>query len=195
MTRCSPTPGRCCARSSGSSTPRFSSRARASGTTSWCIDGFLRDGARALASRLKGRGRAMANSGSLHRHLRLIRLLDERRALDVDSVAEELGTTRRSVYRSLNSLDQAGLPVTTARVGKRVRWGLIDGYRARLALSLSWSELVALEALKGVAEALGPTPFGSGLQSALDKMRAAVPKEMRERAGRVAGSIASAIGG
>src|SRR5438067_8741248 len=86
----------------------------------------------------------MARGDSLARQLKLMTLLEDRQELAVTDVARELGYTTRTVYRDLAVLERIGVPIYQERKGRRARWRVVEGYRRRLSVSLSWSEMLAL---------------------------------------------------
>lgn len=116
--------------------------------------------------------------GALTRQLRLLSMLESRQGIELDEAAQELGAQRRTVYRDLRVLEESGFPLTSERDGRRARWKILDGYRHRLQLSLTWSELFALVAARKQLEALRGTPFGDGVSSALEKIRSTLPREL-----------------
>jgi predicted DNA-binding transcriptional regulator YafY len=130
------------------------------------------------------------------RQLKLLALLEARReGVELEEVARALGAKRRTVYRDLRVLEDAGIPLTSAREGRRARWRMVEGFRHRLQLSLSWDELLALmtarEALSGVAGTL----LHDGVASALEKVRATLPKGLAERFRAAEGLVSAPAGG
>jgi predicted DNA-binding transcriptional regulator YafY len=129
------------------------------------------------------------------RQLRLLQLLQARpEGVEVDEAAGELGTLRRTVYRDFRVLEDAGFPLTSERDGRRARWRMVEGYRHRLQLSLSWSELVALMTARRALSGLAGTMLHDGAASALEKVRVTLPKPLAERF-RASESMVSAQAG
>jgi predicted DNA-binding transcriptional regulator YafY len=124
---------------------------------------------------------AMARGDSLARQFSLIRLLEERHEVAVADAARELGYTRRTIYRDLAVLERVGFPIYQDRIGSHVRWRFVDGYRCRMTLSLSFAEMLALFTGRELLAGLSGTVFHDAAKSALDKVRAAVPKELARR--------------
>jgi predicted DNA-binding transcriptional regulator YafY len=74
------------------------------------------------------------------RQLRLLALLEGRReGLEIDEAAAELGARRRTIYRDFRVLEDAGFPLASAHDGRRARWRILEGYRHRLQLTLTWA--------------------------------------------------------
>ncbi len=116
------------------------------------------------------------------RQLKLLALLEVRReGVELEEAAVELGTRRRTVYRDFRVLEDAGFPLTSARDGRRARWQMVSGYRHRLQLALTWSELVALLTARQMASGLVGTMLHDGAASALEKIRATLPRALADR--------------
>lgn len=130
------------------------------------------------------------------RLLRLVQMLDARRnGVEVDEAAEELGIGRRTVYRDFLVLESSGFPLTADHDGRRARWKLLDSYRHRLQLSLTWTELFALVSAQRALEGLQGTLFHDSLKSALDKIRATLPSDMAKRCAKFAELASAEVGG
>jgi predicted DNA-binding transcriptional regulator YafY len=115
------------------------------------------------------------------RQLKLLALLEGRpEGIELEEAAGTLGTQRRTVYRDFQVLEDAGIPLTSTRDGRRARWRMMEGFRHRLQLSLSWSELMALMAARNVLSGLAGTMLHDGAASALEKIRATLPKGLAE---------------
>ncbi len=116
------------------------------------------------------------------RQLRLLALLEKRpEGVEIEEAAGELGTRRRTVYRDFQVLEDAGVPLTSSRDGTRARWRIMEGFRHRLQLSLTWSELLALMTARQVMSGLAGTVLHDGTASALEKIRVTLPKGLADR--------------
>ncbi len=115
------------------------------------------------------------------RQLKLLALLEGRPdGVELEEAAGELGTRRRTLYRDFRVLEDAGIPLTSERDGRRARWRMMEGYRHRLQLSLSWSELVALMTARHAVSGLAGTMLHDGAASALEKIRATLPRGLAD---------------
>lgn len=130
------------------------------------------------------------------RQLKLLTLLEARReGVELDEAASALGMQRRTVYRDFRVLEDAGFPLMSARDGRRARWRLMEGYRHRLQLTLTWSELIALMTAHRALSGLAGTMLHEGVAGALDKIRVTLPKGLADRFRAASGLVSAPAGG
>lgn len=112
----------------------------------------------------------------------ILLLLQTRGRLTATALATELEVSVRTIYRDVESLQEAGIPIY-GDAGPAGGYQLLDGYRTRLTgLSASEAESLFLTGLPGPAAALG---LGTVVAAAQLKLRAALPAELRDRSGRI----------
>ncbi|AYG78829.1 hypothetical protein DWB77_00938 [Streptomyces hundungensis] len=112
----------------------------------------------------------------------LLLLLQNRGRMTAKELATELEVSVRTVYRDVEALGAAGIPLY-GDSGHAGGYRLLDGYRTRLTgLTAQEAQAAFLAALPATAAELG---LGEALANAQLKLRAALPAELREHAGRV----------
>ena len=116
------------------------------------------------------------------RLLSILMLLQLRERLTAEALAEEFEVSVRTIYRDIDKLAEAGVPVYADLVpGGGFR--LVDGYRTRLTgLAADEAEALFMIGLPGPAAALG---MGTAASNAGRKMLASLPRSAGDTAGRM----------
>ncbi|SDZ38507.1 Predicted DNA-binding transcriptional regulator YafY, contains an HTH and WYL domains [Amycolatopsis xylanica] len=117
------------------------------------------------------------------RLLSVLLLLQNRGRMTADELAAELEVSVRTIYRDIDALSASGVPVYADR-GRTGGYQLVDGYRTRLT-GMTEEEAQSLS-LAGLPVAAAELGLGTVLAAAQLKLYAALPAELRSRAGKVA---------
>jgi len=111
----------------------------------------------------------------------LLFLLQQRKRATAAELAAALEVSERTVYRDVEALLAAGVPLWTEQ-GRAGGIRLLDGWRSRLD-GLTGREAAAIFAMPSLLADVG---LGSALSAAQAKVLAGLPEELREYASRVA---------
>ncbi|TDV52195.1 helix-turn-helix transcriptional regulator [Actinophytocola oryzae] len=116
------------------------------------------------------------------RIVQLLLLLQTRGRLTAAQLAAELEVSVRTVYRDVDALHAAGVPLY-GEAGHAGGYRLVEGYRTRLTgLTENEADSLFLTGLPGPAHDLG---LGAEVAAAWLKLTASLPPELRDRATRI----------
>ena len=116
------------------------------------------------------------------RLLSILTTLQARGRVTAQVLAEECEVSLRTIYRDVDALSAAGIPVYSER-GSAGGYRLLDGYRTRLnGLSAREAEALFLTGLSGPAADLG---LGAAMAAAQLKLLVAMPADLRAGAERM----------
>ncbi len=116
------------------------------------------------------------------RLLSILILLQLRVRLTAEALAAEFGVSVRTIYRDIDQLSAAGVPVYGDR-GPGGGFQLLGGYRTELTgLAADEAQALLMIGLPGPAQALG---LGAAAKSAQRKVLASLPAPLSEGAGRI----------
>ena len=116
------------------------------------------------------------------RLLSILTTLQARGHVTAPELADACEVSVRTIYRDIDALAAAGIPVYAER-GAEGGYRLLDGYRVRLnGLSQPEAEALFMTGLPGPAAALG---LDAAMLAAQTKLMAALPANLRPNAGRM----------
>jgi predicted DNA-binding transcriptional regulator YafY len=114
----------------------------------------------------------------LARQWRLIqRLARSRYGVGLDDLAEELECVKRTVYRDLDALMQAGFPLVSERRDGHVYYRFLDTFKLG-DVPFTPDEILALAFGEDLLRTLEGTVFHDSIRSALEKIRASLAPEV-----------------
>lgn len=118
----------------------------------------------------------MARGDQLARQWTIIQsLLASRAGKRVSELAETLGCHRRTVYRDLEALQNAGFPLYSDQEEGRTQWYLIETARQSIPIPFTITELMALYFSRDWLRGLENTVFHESLESLFQKIKATLP--------------------
>ena len=125
----------------------------------------------------------MPRNAEVIRQWTILREIEQARAagVTIDDLASQCGVTTRTIRRDLQALEEAGFPVydDKSRDDGKTRW-VLNGQAFRgLSTGLTLSELCALYFSRSLAESLAGTPFKGDVESAFEKLTAALTPHMQ----------------
>ena len=134
----------------------------------------------------------------------VIRMLEVRYGATVDELAEECGVTRRTVYRDLDAIRDAGYPlVSEPEEGGQTVYRFITGFKKIPPITFSLEELMTLYLCRGQLGFLQGTPFQDDLDAIFNRIHSSLPprsvatakRRMRAAVTAASGSSASPSAG
>lgn len=121
----------------------------------------------------------------------VIRLLEARYGATVDELAEECGVTRRTVYRDLEAIGEAGYPLVPERQNDgRVIYRFMTGFKNLPPITFSLQELMTLYLCRGQLGFLQGTPFQEDLDAIFGRIRSSLPPRSVAHLERIAEAVA-----
>lgn len=121
----------------------------------------------------------MPQGSQLARQWRLLQLLDRPQGVTVEDAAEALGCAVRTIWRDLRVLQDGGFPIydEPAPDGRRGLWRVEDGFKAKLPLKLTLSEVAALVMSREFLAPLGASLPGPAVTTAFEKIRGVLSRD------------------
>lgn len=124
-----------------------------------------------------------SQAGRLHS---IIRLLETRRGLTLDELAEECDVDRRTIHRDLNAVEQAGYSLTSEwSDGKKV-YSFLAKSRNLPAITFTLPQLMSLYLLRSLGAHLAGTPFQVEIDDLFKSIHSVLPDRHAAHLERIA---------
>lgn len=133
---------------------------------------------------LKGKpARKYSQAGRLHS---IIRLLETRRGLTLDELAEAFDVDRRTIHRDLNAVQEAGYTLTSEwQAGQKV-YSFLTKSRNIPPITFSLPQLMSLYLLRSLGAHLAGTPFQTEIDELFHTINSLLPERYSAHLERIA---------
>ena len=126
----------------------------------------------------------------------LIRILEHRYGATVEELVEECQVTRRTVYRDLAEIEDAGYPlVKEFQDSGEVLYRFVAGFKQLPPITFTLEELMTLYLCRGQLSFLQGTPFQDDLDAVFARLRSGLPPRSVAHLERIAEAGSSKIQG
>jgi predicted DNA-binding transcriptional regulator YafY len=105
----------------------------------------------------------------------VIRLIEARHGITVDELAEETGVDRRTVYRDLAAIQEAGYPLISDRDGVRKLYRFLTRFKDIPPITFTLQELMALSLFRSQLDFLKGTAFRDDMEAIFRKVNSVLP--------------------
>ncbi len=119
--------------------------------------------------RPKGR---YTQAGRIHT---VIRLIETRKGVSTEELADELRVSKRTIYRDLTRIEEAGYPLVSENTDDGPRYSFMTQFHTPQAITFSLEELLSLHILQGLSAQLPEGVFRKDLTNIIQKVHASLP--------------------
>jgi len=116
--------------------------------------------------------RKYSQAGRLHT---IIRLLESRRSMTLDELAEECDVDRRTIHRDLHAVEEAGYTLTSEWQEGRKVYSFLTKTRNIPPITFTLNQLMSLYLLRSLGVHLTGTPFQSEIDELFRNINAVLP--------------------
>ncbi len=132
----------------------------------------------------------MARGEQLGRQWKIIQaLIASQSGMTASRISKDLQCARRTVYRDLEALQEAGFPITSEKREGYSYWSVIKAYQGNIPIPLSIMELMALYFSRDMLKILKGTVYYEAIESLFTKIRTTLAPEYIDRLDRIKNSI------
>jgi proteasome accessory factor B len=116
----------------------------------------------------------------------IIRLLESRRGLTLDELAEEFDVDRRTIHRDLNAVEQAGYALTTELSDGKKVYSFLTRSRSLPPITFTLPQLMSLYLLRSLGAHLSGTPFQAEIDELFKSIHSVLPDRHAAHLERIA---------
>ena len=127
--------------------------------------------------------RKYSQAGRVHD---LIRFIEARHGVSVDEMAEESGVERRTIYRDLSAIQEAGYPLVSEWLNGSKVYRFLTRFKNVPPINFTLQELMTLYFLRAPCDFLQGTPFQEDMESIFRKVNASLPPRYAAHLERIA---------
>lgn len=124
-----------------------------------------------------------SQAGRLHS---IIRLLETRRGLTLDELAEECDVDRRTIHRDLNAVQEAGYTLTSEWIAGKKVYSFLTKSRNIPPITFTLPQLMSLYLLRSLGAHLAGTPLQSGIDDLFRSINSVLPDRYAAHLERIA---------
>ncbi|MBP1752438.1 MAG: Helix-turn-helix, type 11 domain protein [Geobacteraceae bacterium] len=117
----------------------------------------------------------------------IIRLIEARYGVTVEELAEETGVDRRTIYRDLSVIHEAGYPLVSEWRNGRKAYRFLTRFKDIPPISFTLQELMTISFLRSQLDFLKGTPFQDDMESIYGKINSVLPPRYAAHMERIAG--------
>jgi predicted DNA-binding transcriptional regulator YafY len=105
----------------------------------------------------------------------ILRTLGSRHGITIGELSVEFGVTKRTLYRDLKALEEAGYPLVSEAIEGTTYWKLEPSFKGVPTVTFTLNELMALYFSRKLIVSPGKSPFSTELESVFKKIETALP--------------------
>lgn len=124
-----------------------------------------------------------SQAGRLHS---IIRLLELRRGLTLEELAEECNVDKRTIHRDLKAVEEAGYTLTSEWQNNRKIYSFLTKSRNIPPITFTLNQLLTLYLLRSSGSYLSATPFQADIDELFQGIHSALPDRLAAHLERVA---------
>lgn len=124
-----------------------------------------------------------SQAGRLHT---IIRLLEARRSMTLDDLAQECGVDRRTIHRDLNAVEEAGYTLTSEWQERKKSYSFLTKSRNIPPITFTLNQLLSLYLLRSLGVHLAGTPFQAETEELFRNITSVLPDRYAAHLERIA---------